>query len=338
MFTRLMALSVAGAMPALLSVVPIASQPLTPPAAAPAAPTPAQPPATGDAQVLDYAADAATRMTVPVNIQGQGPFNFVVDTGAERTVIATDLAHRLGLGPGGTTRVHSMTEVSDISTFIIPALELGGKMSKPIRAPGLDRRNLGAEGMLGVDMLASQRVSFDFKRQQMTVVPSERRQEHWPSDAIVVRGRSRFGQLVLVDAAVEGQKVWVIIDTGAQVSIGNSVLRDKLTRKKLIKPTEPIGLLSVTGGRTQADWTQIKEIRLGGLTINNLPIAFADVHPFKKLELMDRPAILLGMDALKLFERVSVDFANREVRLLPPERSDSGIGVRLAARNRRASA
>ena len=74
----------------------------------------------------------------------------------------------------------------------------------------------------------------------------------------------------------------------------------------------------VTGGRTQADWTEIKVIRLGGLTINNLPIAFADVHPFRKLDLMDKPAILLGMDALKLFDRVSVDFANREVRLLLP--------------------
>lgn len=60
-------------------------------------------------------------------------------------------------------------------------------------------------------------------------------------------------------------------------------------------------------------------------------MAFADVHPFKKLGLMDRPALLLGMDALRLFERVSVDFPNRRVRLLPPGSAERG-GTRLAGR------
>ena len=149
----------------------------------------------------------------------------------------------------------------------------------------------------------------------MTVVPSERRQERWVGDAIVVRGRSRFGQLVLVDAAVEGQKVWVIIDTGAQVSVGNSALRRRLERKKLLKTTQPISLLSVTGGRLAADWTQIKTIRLGGLTINNLPIAFADVPPFAVFGLSEEPSLLLGTDLMEQFRKVSLDFAARKVRL-----------------------
>ncbi|MDB5670627.1 MAG: hypothetical protein JWO25_1586, partial [Alphaproteobacteria bacterium] len=37
----------------------------------------------------------------------------------------------------------------------------------------------------------------------------------------------------------------------------------------------------------------------------------------------------------KLFDRVSVDFANREVRLLAPGRSDSRIDLRLAVQERR---
>ena len=32
-------------------------------------------------------------------------------------------------------------------------------------------------------------------------------------------------------------------------------------------------------------------------SLTDMPIAFADVHPFKKLGLTDRPALLLGMDA-----------------------------------------
>ena len=41
---------------------------------------------------------------------------------------------------------------------------------------------------------------------------------------------------------------------------------------------------------------------------------------FNQLGLSNRPAILLGMDVLRMFDRVSIDFANRRVRLAPPTR------------------
>jgi hypothetical protein len=91
-------------------------------------------------------------------------------------------------------------------------------------------------------------------------------------------------------------------------------------------------LQSVTGGQMLADQTVVKRIRLGGIDINDMPVAFADVHPFAKLGLSDRPAILLGMDALRLFDRVSVDFPNRRVRLLGGSRSQLQ-GTRFAARS-----
>lgn len=263
--------------------------------------------------------DQWARMTVPVTIDGRGPYPFVVDTGAERTVIARELASALGLSTGRVVRMHSMTEVQPVQTVVIGALEVGGKRVEDIHAPALERGNLGAEGMLGVDSLQTQRVSFDFKRQKMTVVPSKRVEERWPEGTIVITGRSRFGHLVLVDAAVDGQKVWVIIDTGSAVTIGNEKLRRQLQRKERLRSIAPLEMVSVTGGTLTADQTTIRRIRIGGMNIRGLPIVFADVHPFKKLDLLDRPAILLGMDALQLFQRVSVDFANRKVRMLMPD-------------------
>jgi predicted aspartyl protease len=130
-----------------------------------------------------------------------------------------------------------------------------------------------------------------------------------------------FGHLVLIDAAVDGQKVWVIVDTGSQVTVANEALRRKLARKGKLGATQPVEMVSVTGGRMMVDRTKVSLIRIGGVDIVNMPIAFADVHPFKKLKLTKRPAILLGMDALRLFDRVSVDFANRKVKVLPYPRS-----------------
>jgi predicted aspartyl protease len=284
----------------------------------------------GKETVLVTGEDERARMTVPVNIGGSGPYEFIVDTGAERTSIAAELARDLKLGVGARARLHSMTEVSQIQTVLIPALEVGGRSVRDINAPALQRRHIGAEGILGVDSLQTQRVSFDFARQQMTVVNARKPQESWPADTIVVTARNRLGHLVMVDASVDGQKVWVILDTGAQTTIANNVLRRKLEKKDRLPATWPIELRSVTGGRMMADQTVMKRIRLGGVDINNMPVAFADVHPFKKLGLTEKPALLLGMDALRLFDRVSVDFPNRKVRLLGKSTSQLQ-GMRFAA-------
>jgi predicted aspartyl protease len=295
----------------------------------PPAPTPLE-----EGEILEFLQDRAARMTVPVTIDGRGPYRFVVDTGAERTVIARELAKDLSLGRGTSARVHSMSEVSTIATAIIGKLDVGGNSVRGIHAPTLARTYLGAEGMLGVDSLKSQRVSFDFAKQEMTVAPSSKREERWDDGAIVVTGRSRFGHLVLVDASVEGQKVWVIVDTGSEVTIGNNALRRKLAAKNRLGVLSPIDIVSVTGGRMVADQGVMRRIRLGGMDITAMPVAFADVHPFRKLDLIDRPAILLGMDTLRLFERVSVDFANRKVRMLAPPQSGIKSGIRLAAGQR----
>ncbi|HYD11518.1 MAG TPA: retroviral-like aspartic protease family protein [Allosphingosinicella sp.] len=285
-----------------------------------AAPSPVPTPVQLDqqqAETLNYAREVDERMTVGVSIAGRGPFRFIVDTGAERTVISSELARTLALQPGRLTTVHSMTEVSQIATVVIPQLRVGSRSIAGIHAPALARANLGASGILGVDSLQSQRVTFDFERREMTVTPSRRREESWPdSNTVVVTGRSLYGRLVLVDAAIDGQRVWVIIDTGSEVSVGNSALRAALARRNRLGPMAPIRMVSITGGEVTAQYSIARRIRIGGIDINNLPIAFADVHPFRQLGLEERPALLLGMDALQLFDRVSVDFPNRRVRVL----------------------
>jgi hypothetical protein len=139
---------------------------------------------------------------------------------------------------------------------------------------------------------------------------------------------------VLVDASLERQKLTVVLDTGSEVTIGNDALRRKLEAKTRLPQTMPIELVSVTGDPVKADYTRVKQIRLGGVLIRDLPVAFADVHPFRQLELTDRPALLLGMDALRLFDRVSVDFASRKVRFLSPDLSGFGAPVRTASLGR----
>jgi len=263
--------------------------------------------------------DASDRMTVAISIGGRGPYRFIVDTGSERTVLSRELADRLGLAAGAPVLVHSMTEVRRTTTALVPSLRIGRRRVDNIEAPLMSQHNLGADGLLGVDSLASQRVELDFISNEMRVTPSRRREMSWEGNgAILVRARSRFGRLILVDAAFDGERVWVIVDTGAEVSIGNEALRRRLQRRGRLGPTVPLEVMSVTGGTRIVDYGVARRVRIGTAEIANLPVGFADVAPFRQLGLTERPAILLGMDAPQLFDRVSLDFARREVRLQSP--------------------
>lgn len=261
-----------------------------------------------------------SRMTVPVSIAGTSPQKFVVDTGAQRTVISRELAAVLRLAPGRIVRVTGMTGSDSVATVIIPALRVGTIDSPAIEAPAIAAQNLGALGLLGIDTLQGRAVGIDFDTRTMTVTPARRRnrRERTERGEIVVRARSLFGQLVVTDAYCNGVRIRVIIDTGSSVSMGNAALRRKVVRKPV--RSQSIALTGVTGQTVMADYSTIDRVMIGSLTINSLPIALTavDAPPFRQFGLAERPAILLGMDALTLFRRVDIDFANREVRLALP--------------------
>lgn len=287
-----------------------------PPAADP--PRPATQGAEPDAiQIL--IGESAARMTVPVAVDRQGPYNFIIDTGAERTVLSRELASMLKLAAGEPVRVTSMTGRSVADTVIVPDLSIASiGISHRVIAPAFAARNLGAAGLLGIDTLRDHKVTIDFDAGTMAVRPSaphKRHEKHAP-DEIVITAKSRFGQLIVTDAYYQNVRVQVVLDTGSQVTMGNEALRRRLARQ-MAKP-ELIQLTSVDGGTMVADYTAVPGVRLGNIAFGSLPIAFADAEPFRRFELTRKPALMLGMDAMRSFRRVEIDFPNREVRFLLP--------------------
>jgi clan AA aspartic protease (TIGR02281 family) len=259
------------------------------------------------------------RMTVPVYINGAGPFQFIIDTGASRTVISAELAARLGLKAGKSAVMHTMNGIDKVPTVLIERLQMSNAVVTNIAAPSLQARNLGADGLLGIDSLHDQEIVIDFRSQTMTVSASVKGPA--PKDepgTIVVTARSRFGQLILVDADINERKINVVLDTGAQNSVGNSALR-KLVARDRSKQIVPIELVGVTGDHTAADYTQIDLVRIGGMSVTHAPTAFADAHPFAQFGLSHKPSMLLGMDILRKFDRIAIDFGKRKIRFLLPK-------------------
>lgn len=269
----------------------------------------------------------ANRMTVPVSINGSRPQPFVIDTGAERSVISRQFAGTLGLTPGPQITLTTMTGSSRVPTVVVPSLTVGPvRDAKAFNAPALDASHLGAHGLLGIQQLRTHMVSIDFDKNQMAVRPS-RRAGGKPTprlpftDEIVITAKSLMGQLIVTEAWFEGSKVTVVLDTGSQISMGNLALQRKLRRVRL---KGPITLTSVTGETLSANYHIAHRVELGGITLQELPVAFADVPPFARFGLADRPALMLGMDALRVFRRVEIDFPDRKLRLMLPRAGRTG--------------
>jgi predicted aspartyl protease len=270
------------------------------------------PPLPGSEITVPAEVDRMARMTVSVFVNDQGPFQFVVDTGANRTVVSSALAARLGLPRGQKATLHDIAGVGGVETAHVARLRVGKRQVDNIVAPLLSAKDMGADGILGIDGLVDQQVVMDFLGDKMTITPV--RKGPGEKDMIVVRARSKYGQLILADARIGGERVYVIVDSGAEYSVGNSALRARLLRGKRKNTAIPIELVGVSGRTAMADLAVTPEMKIGDVTMRNVPIAFSDVHPFRQFGLVNRPAMLLGMDLLRSFERVSLDFEQKKVR------------------------
>lgn len=277
----------------------------------PAAPDPSVAPDT-----FVFARDSHRRMTVPVTLDGKGPFRFLVDTGSDRSAISRQLARVLLLRSGARARLHSATGESGVGLAVMVNLKLSRKTIDRIDAPLLDAADIGADGILGIDALRAERLSFDFVGRTISIATADRGLDRDDRDAIVVRAKRRGGRLVITDAAAENQHLSVVIDTGSQYSIGNAALRRVLERRGALDLRGPVELVSVTGAILRGELALVRDLRLGGTTIRGLAIVFADAHTFRQLDLDRRPAMLLGMSGLESFDRVSIDFASRKLRLV----------------------
>lgn len=254
----------------------------------------------------------STRMTVEVLVNGRGPYRFLVDSGADTSVVGLRIARELQLPVGTPVTLHGMTGSAVVGTVQVRELSLGQGTVRDLELPALRDQDVGGEGMIGIDALVHQRLMMDFEKR--VIKAEDARQPAKLIDGeIIVTARRQRGQLILTQVTAAGLPVEAVIDTGSEITIGNFALRDVLlrgNRRKFV--TVPI--IGVTGAQIELQLARIGELQLGSVTLRDVPIAFADAPPFTVFGLSKEPALLLGTDLLETFRRVSLDFKARKVR------------------------
>lgn len=261
--------------------------------------------------------DRFERLTVPVTIGGAGPYRFLIDTGAQATVVTHALAEDLALPRRGQATLMAMGGARVVELVEVDELSFADRSVTGLLSPLLHARNIGADGILGLDSLQDLRVLIDFREERMLVDDADALGGNAGYE-IIVRARRKLGQMVITDARINNARVAVIIDTGAQNSIGNRALLRRLRAPEVGK----MGHIDVHGTTIIGDLAFAHELEIGGMALDNVPISFSESPIFAALGLNKQPALILGIGNMRVFDRVAIDFAKRRVLFDIPGEAD----------------
>ncbi len=270
-----------------------------------------------------------TRLAVEVRVNGRGPYRFVVDSGADTSVVGLRIARDLQLPLGRPVILNATTARSVVDRVKVHELLVGSSAFRNLELPALSEHDLGGAGMIGIDALVNQRLMMDFEKQLIKVedavaIPAPRRV---PGEIVII-GRRKRGQLILTEVVAAGIPLDAVVDTGTQITIGNLALRDKLGFKRRNRDKfMPVYATGVTGVTVQMHLARVAELKLGSITLRDVPMAFADVPPFEVFGIAKEPALLLGTDLLETFRRVSLDFRARRARFQLRRCETTGVTI-----------
>ena len=252
--------------------------------------------------------DSAGRAVARININGQGPFRFIIDTGANRSVLSRSLAARLGLTPSGEDVVHSIVGPESATLVYVDSLSFGSLRLSQGDTPVLDGPMLdGEHGLLGVDGMSGRLLHLDFDKRCVAIYESAAQlsMKGWLS----VPAQLRFGSLLLVEGEIVGVRVNVLIDTGSDISIGNERFREAL-RDVAARSIEYRDGHAFTFGRPllleESVWTP--SLRLGRTVVDGVHAYIGNFHIFDVWGLRDEPTVLIGMDVLAQSREMAIDY------------------------------
>jgi predicted aspartyl protease len=285
----------------------------------------------------DYAArtrpDHIGRIIVSVMVNGRGPFQFALDTGANRSVLAPHLVTALGLhtDDGEPIVLNGVTGAARVPTVLIDRMAAGDLTLERQRFPVADALTNGIDGILGVDGLQGKQVKVDFVRRQIEIKSA--RNERPMGGVMRIPAKLRFGRLMVTDAYVDNIRVKAVIDTGSEYTLGNDALRRVLfpfTKAPL--QDRNLDVVGETLETQPGERRGVRLVKLGDILANRVDVVFGDFYVFKLWELDKQPALVIGMDIMGSLESMVIDYARCEVQLGGREKLGQfarGWGTRL---------
>ncbi|UDF02933.1 retroviral-like aspartic protease family protein [Asticcacaulis sp. AND118] len=224
---------------------------------------------------------ASKKPIVSVRLNGKGPYRFVVDTGASRTVIRASLAAELGLSSAGQARARGLGGVEYLTRYVIAEVEVGGGLRmEEWETFGSQGYEIAAyDGLLSADLLTHLPCQLDQGRGEIRYYPSGDMplEGFSPIDGYYRADPIGGADRIYMPLRLEGQEIDCLLDTGASMPL---YLRGDRVREYGLWDRYPVTgegrLTSVNGQKVKVRRVLMTDLRIGGLPVPRLTVTLGD--------------------------------------------------------------
>ncbi len=251
-------------------------------------------------------------------INGEGPYNFILDSGASSSVISANLAKRLYLEPAGefkATGIGGYTGMSlvQVDSVTLEGVGLYGQVIVAMEFPEMLARysDEGIDFILGYDCLS--RFATEVRFSDATVTFHDVEQFAAPAGYSFLPC-SYGARVPVIDASIENIRGRFILDTGSGSSVDFSkpfVKKNGLKKGRRFFESELHGF----GGSVKILVGRVKYISMGPFLMENVVAGFAEDAKSGVLSLNEYDGII-GNEVLRRFDFI-FDYAGERLAVKP---------------------
>jgi predicted aspartyl protease len=242
------------------------------------------------------AGGAQPLILLPVHVNDRGPFDFILDTGAGTSLLASDLAKQLEVKTIGLKEGQSAGGKVSVSLAKVDSLAVGEIKLHDVDVGIVDLAQIGKivgakiDGDLGYNFLKHFRVMIDYRDCEIRFDDPKRVESFGRSAKaeVPIRLASPAKPLILVDVHANGRGPFQFaIDTGTSTT----AIAPELA-KHLGVESSPVGAGTTGGASVDFSAGVLQSFQLGGAKIDNMAVVVADFFT------MLNPAIGVKLDGI----------------------------------------
>jgi predicted aspartyl protease len=263
------------------------------------------------------AGGAQPLILLPVKVNGQGPFEFILDTGAGTSLLSPETAQKAGAKIIGAKEGQSAGGKVSVSLAKVDSLAVGETKLEDVDVGIVDLSQIAKtigepiDGDLGYNFLNRFQITIDYSQCEIRFDDPKRVDDLGrPRTEVPLRLAHPAKPLILVDAYLNGRGPFQFaIDTGTSTTAITPELG-----KQLGLAGSPVG--PVTTGGTHVDVTAglLQSFAIGGAKVDNMAVIVADFFTMLNQAVGAKLDGIVGYNFLRNY-KVVIDYPSEVLRL-----------------------
>lgn len=259
---------------------------------------------------------------IPVEVNGEGPFDFILDTGAGTSLLSLELEKKLNIKILGSKEGRSAGGAVSVSLAKLNSLAVGSVKLDNVDVGVVDLSQIAKtvdariDGDLGYNFLKHFRITVDYRKSEIRFDDPKRIESAGRLKAVTevpLRLASPAKPLILVDVYANGSGPFQFaVDTGTSTTAITPELA-----KQLKVANSPVGQVTTGGAPVDVTAGSVQSFQVGGAKVDNMPVIVADFFAMLSNAIGTKLDGIVGYNFLRNY-KVALDYPNETLSLFNP--------------------